>query len=321
MHSLLFKKFFKKHLLWWPLIRASFYIFYFVVIQIINSMEWTYDRFKVNILIFITAIFIIEVSLRCFRLFFYKKRYLKAVLICSINYSAIALIGYYVLHSSDNFVAREIWNREVDASWTIFLLNFSQFYGAFFKYAVILFLVEHMLFLLRVISFRTGKNSVRPSEMEPMLSDRRSQIANPTELKEKDLVSSSLARKSDLQEFDNNSHILPIKARSITYMLNIFKIVYLEVCNEITTVYQLDGSHFKVNIPLSKFCEWLPESRFMRVHESRVVALPYIIKEKGDCLYMLGYENLGLKLGRSEKYLGKYKEWKENTRSKWDDNK
>ncbi|NGM66734.1 LytTR family DNA-binding domain-containing protein [Sphingobacterium sp. SGR-19] len=227
-------------------------------------------------------------------------------MICGINYSTIALIGYYVLHSSNNFVATEVWNREVDASWTIFLLNFSQFYGAFFKYAVILFLIERLLFLLRVLSFRKRTN----------LSNRSLQIVDPGEVK--NLIMPLLEQWDQLIELSSRYRILPIKAGTVTYMVNIFKIVYLEVTDEITTVYQIDGSHFEVKISLSKFCELLPDSRFMRIHDSRAVALPFIIKEKKDCLYMLGYEDTGLKLGSSEKYLGKYKKWKESIRLKWD---
>lgn len=316
MRSSFFKNFSRFSLHWWPLLKANFYIFYFFVIQISNIVDWSFQRFIVNALVYIVAIGVIEISQYGLRLFFRKRRYLRAVLIWGVNYGALAVIGYYVLHGSDNFVATEIWNRQIEASWTIFLLNFNQFYFAFFKYAVILFLIEQMLFLLRVLSFRKRTNPVRFSEMEPVPS-QSIQVTNLDDIDLESSISPSSEQKDKPRKLSSGYHILPIKVGAVTYMLDVFKIVYLEVQDEITTVYQIDGSHFEAKISLSKFCELLPDHRFMRIHDSRAVALPYIIKEKKDCLYMLGYEDIALKLGSSEKYLGKYKKWKENIRSKW----
>src|SRR5690606_38066515 len=98
------------------------------------------------------------------------------------------------------------------------------------------------------------------------------------------------------KDFPDNDDKLPIKVGTVTHMLDVRNIVYLEVQDEMTTIYQVDGSSLEVKIPLSRFCERLPKDRFVRIHDSRVIALPYIAREVGGQVYMSFYEDRPLKI-------------------------
>src|SRR5690606_10854559 len=281
----------------WLWLKIGFYIVYFLFIQIANSTELSFWGIFVNTLIWLVMVGIIEISQYCLHLSFPNRRYINAILILGGNYITLAVIGYYILHESENFVATKIWNQEIDASWYTFLSNYNKFYWAFFKYGIILSLIKQIMDLF-------GTKAV--------LSDR---LYTPdcTDVGVENSVSPLLEKTDEPKEFPNSYGILPVKVGTVTHMLDVFKIVYLEVQDEITTVYQIDGFHLEVKISLSKFYKELPKDRFVRIHDSRVIALPYLVSEKQGHVYMRGYEDRALKLGKHERF-PEYKKWKENNR-------
>lgn len=306
-----FSKHFSSFLLhWWPWLKIVFYIFYFFFIQMSNSVESSFARFFVNTLFFIVAIGIIEIGLYCLQQVFRRRRYKNAVLTFLGSYIALAIAGYYILHGNQNFVATEIWNREFEASWRTFLLNFNQFYWAFFKYAMILFLIKQMVLLLRLLKVRERANLAIFPETAPTLSDWSFPVNNTNDIVVESLISPAIEQDQPVRLFDN-AHKVTFKVGLVTYMLDIDAVVFLEVYDDITTIYRTDGSCFKVKVSLTQLCEWLPKDRIVRIHDSRAVALRYIFREAKGHIYMNFYEDRPLKLGDQKKYR-LYKKWKEH---------
>lgn len=310
MRPVFFKHFSSLLLHWWPWLKIGFYIFYFLFIQLSNSVESSFARFFVNTLFVIVAIGIIEIGFNCLQHICRSRRYKKAILILGGSYIGLAVIGYYILHGSRNIVATEIWNRQIEASWMTFLASFNQFYWTFFKYAVILFLLKQILLLIRLLEVRGRANVATFPEVKALLSHPSYQTVTSADMDIQDIGSLPIARADQFGRLLDGYRKLKFKAGSVTYMLDIVTIVYLEVHDEITTIYRIDGSHLEVKIPLSKFCEWLPKNRFVRIHDSRAVAIPYIFREVKSHVYMISYEDRPLKLGSQEKY-PLYKKWKE----------
>lgn len=287
---------------WWPWLKIGFYGSYFLFFQISNDAGSSTARFLVNILIFVVAIGIIEICQYTLQLLFRRRRYKKAILVLGGSYSALAIIGYYSIHGSDNSVSAVLWDRQFEASWSTFLGSFNRFYWTFFKYGLILFLLKQILLLIRL---RAPKDqTIVPSltEINAVLSESPYHPAMAMEIEEQ-------------KDFPDNDDKLPIKVGTVTHMLDVRNIVYLEVQDEMTTIYQVDGSSLEVKIPLSRFCERLPKDRFVRIHDSRVIALPYIAREVGGQVYMSFYEDRPLKISTSETY-PEYKRWKEYKRLK-----
>ncbi|MBD1434797.1 LytTR family transcriptional regulator DNA-binding domain-containing protein [Sphingobacterium sp. DN00404] len=277
---------------WWSL-KIGFYIVYFAFIQITNSGgESVLENVFVNTVMVIVMISIIEVSQYCLALFFFQKRYLEAFLKGSANYITLAIIGYYFLHENDNVVSAQIWNKDIDASWGMFLKNFSKFYLTFVKYAVILTLLRQVLSFVRKNVYK-GKRIVS-------LVDRNNQETGdvPTE------------RPNEFEFFFEGHRTMKFKAGKEAYVIDIATIVYLEVKDEKTTIYRVSGAPLEVKIPLSTFHEWLPEDRFFQIHKSRIIAINYFLFEKIGHVYMNYYEKTPLKLGSQKRY-PQYKAWKE----------
>lgn len=289
---------------WWPWLKIGFYCSYFLFFQISNYAESSVVRFLVNILIFLSAIGIIELCQYMLHLLFRRRHYTKALMVLGSSYIVLAILGYYIIHVKENIVSDVLWNRQFEASWSAFLKSFSRFYWTFFKYALILFLLKQVLLLIRLRGAKNRGANPLFITMEPILTDAvRPQGAT---------ISMGFESPKD---FPDHADKLPVKVGSITHMLDISNIVYLEVQDEITTIYQVDGSPLQVKIPLSRFCERLPKDRFVRIHESWAVALPYIARESGGKIYMRFYEDHPLKISTSDRYPA-YKKWKEHNRLK-----
>ncbi|TYR34151.1 hypothetical protein FXV77_16160 [Sphingobacterium phlebotomi] len=277
---------------WWGL-KIGFYIVYLVFIQIANSDgDSIGESMFVNTLVGLVMISIIEVSQYCLQLFFSEKHYMKALLIGSANYITLAIIAYYFLHESDNAVSTQIWNKDIEASWKLFLGNFNKFYLTFVKYAVILTLLRQVLSFVRM-NVHKGKRIVS------VVNRGNQGIGDmPTE------------RPDQFEFFFDGHRTMKFKAGKTIYALDIFTTVYLEVNDEITTIYRVNGVPLKVKIPLSKFREWLPKDRFFQIHKSRIIAIHYLLCETNGHVYMNYYEKTPLKLGNQERY-PQYKAWKE----------
>lgn len=292
MNRIFLQRFSVFNLPWWSL-KIGFYILYLAFIQITNSGgESVLESIYVNALIGIVMISIIEVSQYCLQLMFSQKRYVKALLIGSANYITLAIIGYYILHERDNSISAQIWNKDIEASWKMFLGNFNKFYLTFVKYAVILALLRQVLSFVR-INVHEGKR-INTS------ADRDNQGTGdvPTE------------RPNQSEFFFDGHRTMKFKAGTEIYVIDIPTIVYLEVKDEITTIYRVSGAPLEVKIPLSKFHEWLPEDRFFQIHKSRIMAIHHFLRETNGHVYMNSYEDKPLKLGNQERY-PQYKAWKE----------
>ncbi|WP_165384605.1 LytTR family transcriptional regulator DNA-binding domain-containing protein [Sphingobacterium corticibacterium] len=251
------------------------------------------ERIAVNFLLGIVMISIIEVSQYCLQLLFSYRRYLKALLVGSANYIILAIIGYYILHESDNSVSAQIWNKDIEPSWQMFLGNFSKFYLTFVKYAVILTLLRQVLSFDR-INVHEGK---RIGSMVDKDNQGTGEV--PTE------------RPNQFEFFFDGHRTMKFKAGKEAYLIDISTIVYLEVKDEITTIYRVSGAPLEVKVPLSKFQEKLPEDRFFRIHKSRIIAIRYFLYETNGHVCMNYYEKKQLKLGSQKRY-PQYKAWKEH---------
>lgn len=269
----------------WPWVKGGFYTLYFLFIQLTNSAygeESPLIRLLVNILFCTAAISVVEISQLALRLIFRRRRYKKAILHLTGSYLLLATAGYVVFHGQ-NVLADEVWDKRFEASLTAFIPGFTAFYGAFLKYGVILFMLKQLLLLLRLLGIKKiATHSIPP--------DKEGDVAIPMK-------------------------VLSIKAGATTYILDVNNIAYLEVQDETTTVYEGNGSSISIKKPLSELFAGLPKDRFVRIHDSRVVALAYIKKEERGHLYLTGYEDRALKLGGPDKQQ-EYKEWKERNRIK-----
>ncbi|PRD46592.1 LytTR family DNA-binding domain-containing protein [Sphingobacterium haloxyli] len=225
------------------------------------------------------------------------------------------MITFYVLHRSDNFIATEIWDRQFEASWGTFMPTFSKLYWTFFKYAVILFLAKQVLLIFRLLPFSDAAKLITVPETKAALSDQSDKELTAQRDREVENALPPLEKVDRSNERWDSSGLLPVRVGRVTYILDVFNIVYLEVHDDTTTVYQKDGSDIAVKYPLSKFYNRLPKGRFVRVNESRVVALPYVWKDNDGHIYMRTYEDKGLKLGRQDKF-PEYKEWKDRNKLK-----
>ena len=311
MSKYLHHRLYRLTLHWWSFFKATCYIFYFAVLQLYIPSEGSFRHFAVYLLVYSVGIALVELNLYSLRLFVRKKLYIKAIWITCASYVILAIAAYYVLHTGDNFIRAELMGKASRLSWLLFLQNFTLFYLSFFKYAVILFLTKQLFLLLRVISVRNGADTAKRQERKAELA----LLSTPDRNVGKALDSTG---HRDLVHDDPTStcitvrYILPIKLGVTTYMLQILAIVFLKVLDECTTVYLNNNTFIEVKISLSKFCEWLPDDRFLRIHHSMVVAIPYIVKEDKNLLYMEGYEDVGLPLAKSGKYHEKYKAWKDS---------
>lgn len=278
----------------WPWVKGVFYTLYFLFIQLTNSAyheESSLIRLLVNILFCTAAISVVEISQLALRLTFRRRCYKKAISHLIGSYLLLATAGYVVFHGQ-NVLANEVWDRRFEASLTTFIPGFTAFYGAFFKYGVILFMLKQLLLLLRLLG-------IKKIATHPIPPDRGVEVATPT----------------DQQNERRPMKVLSIKVGATTYMLDVNNIAYLEVQDETTTVYERNGSSISIKKSLSELFARLPKDRFVRIHDSRVVALAYIKKEERGHLYLTGYEDRALKLGGPEKQQ-EYKEWKERNRIK-----
>lgn len=278
----------------WCRLKIGFYIVYLIFIQTMNTDgESVAERMAVNFLLWIVMISIIEVSQYCLQLLFSQRRYLKALLIGSVNYIILAMIGYYIIHGSDNSVSAQIWNKDIEPSWQIFLGNFNKFYLAFVKYAVILTLLRQQVLSSARINVHEGK---RIGSVVDKDNQRTGDV--PTE------------RPNQFEIFFDGHRTMKFKAGKEAYLIDISTIVYLEVKDEITTIYRVSGAPLEVKVPLSKFQEKLPEDRFFRIHKSRIIAIRYFLYETNGHVCMNYYEKKQLKLGSQKRY-PQYKAWKE----------
>lgn len=280
----------------WLWLKIGLYCFCFLFFQLSNDGGASLTRFGANVVIFMAAVGIIETGQYSLQLLLRKRAYRKGTLILVGSYTVLAILGFYVFHGSDNLVSSEIWNKKIEASWSAFIRGFNVFYWTFFKYALIFLLAKQVFLFWKLIKYK---------EVKLTALDKESRSAHL------EVGAAALENKRALEDFG----MLTIKSGKVTYMLSVENIVYLEVCDELTTVYQINGEELELKISLSRFFEMLPKSRFVRVHESRVIALPYVLREEQGCIYMTSYEDKALKLGNSERYPA-YKEWKESNRVK-----
>lgn len=278
----------------WLWIKGGFYILYFLFIQLTNNVynaESPLVRLLVNVLFCVTAITVVEISQHSLRLIFIRRCYGKAIFRLIGSYLLLGTVAYFIVHGQ-NILANEIWDRRFEASLIAFTRGFTAFYGAFFKYGVILYLLKQLLSLSRL-------PRIKKVATHPIPPDQGAEAAIPT----------------DLQSERRPMKVLSVKVGATTYILDINNIAYLEVQDETTTVYEGDGSSISIKMSLSELFSGLPKDRFVRIHESRVVALAYIKKEERGYLYLTGYEDRALKLGGPEKQQ-EYKEWKERNQIK-----
>src|SRR5690606_25167332 len=206
----------------WRILKIGFYIIYLVFIQIANSGgESLHENIIVNAVMGIVMITIIELSQQCLALFFFQKRYLEAILKGCAYYIVFAIMGYYFLHENDNLVSAQIWNKDIEPSWGMFLKNFSKFYLTFVKYAVILTLLRQVLSVVRKkVHERKRIVSVDARDTQG-ISDVSTQRPNPFEF------------------FFDGNRILKFKAGKEAYLIDISTIVYLSVSDDITTIYRV----------------------------------------------------------------------------------
>jgi len=264
----------------WNWLKVAFYSIYFLFLQISNNGALSFFDFIVITLIFFVAIGVIELCQYALGLLFSERRYMRASFVFSGSYMMLATLGYYVIHGNENHMSTFMWNPEVEASWSAFLGGFNRFYWTFFKYGVILFLLKKILHSIKS----------RKIPRDDMNSGKSTDLAQ-------------------------ENMTLTVKSGITTYMVNIFRIVYLEVKDEITTVYLIDGPPLEVKISLTKFFEQLPKNRFVRIHDSWVVALPYIAREAQGYIYMNNYNDKPLKLGKPERF-SEYKKWRDDNKLK-----
>ncbi|WP_181151228.1 LytTR family DNA-binding domain-containing protein [Sphingobacterium gobiense] len=171
--------------------------------------------------------------------------------------------------------------------------------------------------MLRLLSFRKRTKLTTVLKTETTLSAPScKKLATWRDQEgENDLPSSEKKMDTSPIELPESFDLMTIKVGAVTYALDVFSIVYLEVYDDTTTVYLNDDSHVEVKIPLSRLLDRLPKSRFVKVHDSRAIAVPYFLRETGGHVYMRCYEDKGLKLGRADRF-PEYKEWKERNRLK-----
>src|SRR5690606_8364090 len=104
--------------------------------------------FLVNILIFLSAIGIIELCQYMLHLFFRRRHYTKALMVLGSSYIVLAIFGYYIIHVKENIVSDVVWTRQFEAAWSAFLASFARFSWTFFEDALVLFLLKQVLLLI-----------------------------------------------------------------------------------------------------------------------------------------------------------------------------
>lgn len=278
----------------WRWVKGGFYTLYFIFIQLTNSApheESPFIRLFVNIIFCAAAIGVVEISQHSLRLIFRRRCYEQGFCCLMDGYLLLATAAYLIVHG-ENIIANEVWNRRFEASLSTFIPGFTAFYGAFFKYGVILYLLKQLLLLLQLPRIKkTATHAIPP--------DQGAEVAILTDLQNKWWL----------------MNVISVKVGATTYILNINNIAYLEVQDEMTTVYERNGSSISIKMSLSRLFAGLPKDRFVRIHDSRVVALAYIKKEERGHLYLTGYEDRGLKLGGADTQR-EYKRWKERNQIK-----
>lgn len=261
----------------------------------------------------LVAVSIMENSQSVLRLAFRRRYFKNATVKLLASYTLLSIFGYYSIHGQ-NILADEVWNRKFEASWSTFLPAFNVFYWTFFKYGAMLFLFRQLLLLSRLLIRK--ERALHAAMFRKTAEPPVCVLGSESELditKERSVL--PLQEKNVKMLLPLQTDVLSVKVGATTYILDIKNIVYLEVQDETTTVYQVDGTYIAIKIALSRFFERLPKDRFVKIHDSRVAALSYIVKEKQGHLYMSGYEEKGLKMGKPERFPD-YKQWKENNRLK-----
>lgn len=270
------------------------YLLYFLVVQVSNNGNKSIESFGAITVLFIIVIVIIETTRYAIDLLVRKRLYRKAAYVFWGTYLIFGGSLYYLLHMSNNFLADAVWDRSVEASMILFFKNFTAFYWTFFKYGLILFLVEQTLLLFKVV--RTKKQA------------KETELKRELEMKQQ-FDKGDIEAKSNIVLVPQLTHI-PIKVGHRLYYLDTENTTYIGINEGVTTVHHADGFKFDMKIPLSELQKCLPKELFGRIHQSRIVALPRVWLEYDKHLHVRG-ENKALKLGDQVKY-NDYQKWKKS---------
>src|SRR5690606_10042535 len=278
MHALTFKHYFNSSLPWWSNLKTIFYIGYFVFFQVYNHGSESFIHFIINTLFLVIAICIIEITQYGLKLAFRKHNYGKAVLVILGNYVSFALLGYYILHGSQNILANLIWDRQFEASRSSFLHGFNLFFWTFFKYGIIVFLIGEIMLLLKLVQFKKHVNlSVLSTEQVNFIDQLYHVFQGKNECRKTD-VGLLPPDKDDINytvEKLKEGRKLSVKSGSVIYVIDPLKIVFMEVQDQLTTIHLVNGTSQTLKVSLSKLEEWLSPDQFARINDKHIIAFQY----------------------------------------------
>ncbi|WP_437917843.1 hypothetical protein [Sphingobacterium sp. LRF_L2] len=133
---------------WRQWIKIELYSLYFLFMQFSNTKFYTYGQFFSRAIV--SVVFLLLVDFIYYRLYkdVHMQLWRNLFFVLVGLYISLALLGYLFFHGFDNIISANLWNKEVPATWILYLKNFSHFFLQAAKYSLILFLCKVIIRLL-----------------------------------------------------------------------------------------------------------------------------------------------------------------------------